>query len=248
MNKRISFLSGIQRSGSTLITKVLNQHPDMFASNTSPLFDYLFFAVEKLHELSHTTEQYIYRNAIIQASIDGFYAHTGKLHVLDKHRAWATNYNNVHNDIIEHPRMILTMRPVEEVVASFHKILIANGTPQTVHEIYRDLLDEHITVLLSASQWKEHLFIVTYDNLTRDPTLTFHRMATYLGLSHHTYDFHHIEDRDPENDLRWGIKNLHTVRPSISVTSTPPQSIMTAAELTFFKKKTDLLYKAFQLI
>ena len=36
---KLNFLSGIPRSGSTLLTSLLNQRPDTYASNTSNLCD-----------------------------------------------------------------------------------------------------------------------------------------------------------------------------------------------------------------
>ena len=39
--KKLKFLAGIPRSGSTLLTSLLNQRPDTYASNTSNLADML---------------------------------------------------------------------------------------------------------------------------------------------------------------------------------------------------------------
>jgi hypothetical protein len=39
--QKLYFLVGLPRSGSTLLASLLNQHPDVFASPTSPLMDLL---------------------------------------------------------------------------------------------------------------------------------------------------------------------------------------------------------------
>ena len=249
MKKNISFLSGIQRSGSTLLTKVLNQHPMIFASNTSPLFDYLFFAVEKLEELKRTSSaaHYINSDAILQASIDGFYAFTDRSHVLDKHRAWATNYYNVHTQVLANPKMIVTLRPVEEVVTSFHTILQKNNTPASIATIYRDFIEEHVPTLIESAQYVDNFLVVTYQELTHMPTEAFCKIESYLELPAHKYEFDSIIDMDPENDTRWGIKDLHAVRSTISSQSISPDTVMTSAELKFFKKLTYRIYEAFNV-
>lgn len=248
MHKQVSFLSGIQRSGSTLLTKVLNQHPQMFASNTSPLFDYMFFAVEKLTELKRTSSaaHYIDVDHILRSTVDAFYNFTDKPHVLDKHRAWASNYTNVHQQVVANPKMIVTLRPVEEVITSFHTILNKNGTPISIAQIYKDFLEEHIPTMIESAQFIDHLCIVEYDELTLHPTETFERITKFLELDPFTFNFGQIIDTDPENDVKWGIKNLHAVRSSINVESIDPATIMTPAELQFFQKLTTRLYKAFK--
>jgi sulfotransferase len=40
--KQFYFLSGLPRSGSTVLAAILNQHPDMHTSSTSGLLDMMF--------------------------------------------------------------------------------------------------------------------------------------------------------------------------------------------------------------
>ena len=54
MIKKLNFLAGIPRSGSTLLTSLLNQRPDTYASNTSNLADMLV-AFEKLWQTNVTS-------------------------------------------------------------------------------------------------------------------------------------------------------------------------------------------------
>ena len=52
--KKLKFLSGIPRSGSTLLNSLLNQRPDTYASNTSNLCD-MICAFNKLWETISTS-------------------------------------------------------------------------------------------------------------------------------------------------------------------------------------------------
>ena len=42
MQKQFYFLSGLPRSGSTVLAAILNQHPDVHTSSTSGLLDVMF--------------------------------------------------------------------------------------------------------------------------------------------------------------------------------------------------------------
>ena len=50
--KTFHFLSGLPRSGSTLITSLLNQNPQIHASTNSPVLDTI-----------HYTEEYLLKNS-----------------------------------------------------------------------------------------------------------------------------------------------------------------------------------------
>jgi hypothetical protein len=71
--KNLMFLSGLPRTGSTLLTSLLNQHPEIYASGSSPLSDLIFKTDITLQELdkvynfldikSHTNTFYNIENA-----------------------------------------------------------------------------------------------------------------------------------------------------------------------------------------
>ena len=90
--EKLRFLSGIPRSGSTLLNSLLNQRPDTFASNTSNLCD-VIYAFNKLWETNSTS---------LVAEGDGLkeeecilllqkqrYAKINKPIIFDKGRGWS---------------------------------------------------------------------------------------------------------------------------------------------------------------
>ena len=50
--KNFIMLSGLPRSGSTVLSSLLNQHPDIFVSTTSPLADFTILTTEQWPILS----------------------------------------------------------------------------------------------------------------------------------------------------------------------------------------------------
>lgn len=247
--KKIHFLSGIQRSGSTLLTKVLNQNKEVFATSTSPFFEYLAPASERLHQIknSHSSGHYVNIPHILNASVSAFYSFTDKPVILDKSRGWSANYETIKRELQIDPKIILTLRPVEEVVTSFYSILYKNGTPDTPSRIFQGYIKDHLITLHESAKHVDQFHIMTYENITKDPVSTMKAIEDYLGVYNHTYDFNNIIDTDPENDAMWGIKDLHTIRPSIKVNSLNPKDVMTRSELEFCQQKTKELYKAYKL-
>jgi sulfotransferase len=249
MQKKLHFLSGLQRSGSTVLTKVLNQHPDLFASSTSPFLDYLLPAVEQLYNIkqNHSSGHYVNVQKILSTAAFAFYD-TPKSHIIDKNRGWLTNYENIDKELQQDPKIILTLRPIDEVVASFYKILVIQNqkqeTPETIFEGY---IKELYFELMKKAYLKDKICIVTYKQITKDAENTMSRVENFLNVDHHKYDFNNIRDDDPENDEKWGIPGLHSIRQTISVTSIPPSDIMTKSEIGFCKQLTDELYRAYDV-
>jgi len=247
MQKQLHFLSGLQRSGSTVLTKMLNQHPDIFASSTSPFIDYLIPAVEQLYNIqqNHSSGHYVNVQRILSTAAFAFYD-TNKTHIIDKNRGWLTNYENIDRELQQNPKIILTLRPIEEVVASFYKILVVkNELQQTPETIYEGFIKDLFGEMMKKAYLKDKLCIVTYKEIVQDAENTMKRVENFIEAEHHNYDFNNIRDDDPENDEKWGIPGLHDIRPTISVTSIPPSDIMTKSELSFCKQLTQTLYKAY---
>jgi sulfotransferase len=247
--KNLHFLSGLPRSGSTVLTKLLNQNTEIFASSTSPFLDYLIPAVEQLHRIKrdHSAGHYVDVQRILSTAAFAFYD-TPKTHIIDKNRGWITNYDAIHKELQQDPKIILTLRPIEEVVASFYKIInVTNNGNETPEQIFIGRIAEVFQELIKAAHLRDKLCITTYEQIVKDPLNTLKKVETFIGSSHHVYDINNIRDDDPENDEKWGIPNLHTIRPKLSITSINPESIMTKSEINFCKQLTKELYDAYEI-
>jgi sulfotransferase len=246
--KNLHFLAGLPRSGSTVLTKLLNQHPEIFASSTSPFLDYLLPAAKQLHNIkeSHSAGHYVNTKRILSTAAFAFYD-TPKSHIIDKNRGWITNYEAIDKELQENPKIILTLRPIEEVVASFYKIInhVNNGN-ETPEQIFLGRVAEVYQELMRKSYLKDKIHIVTYKDLTTKTLQSVYNLETFLEIDeHHSYDINNIVDTDPEDDSKWGLQDLHKIRSKISNTALPPDSIMTKSELNFCRQLTQDLYNAY---
>ena len=91
--KQIFFLSGLARSGSTLLGSILSQNPDIHVTPTSPMLDLLCFTNQALNTVE---EQYTYDHKTVSDNIyngliESFYKNIDKPIIIDKHRGWPKN-------------------------------------------------------------------------------------------------------------------------------------------------------------
>ncbi len=93
-DKRIYFLAGLPRSGSTLLANILAQHPKMHVTPTSGVVDMLvqvrngwdqndaFRAMER--KLSEEV-----KGNVLRAMLQAYFSHVDKPVCIDKNRYWA---------------------------------------------------------------------------------------------------------------------------------------------------------------
>jgi sulfotransferase len=247
--KSLHFLSGLPRSGSTVLTKLINQHPEIFASSTSPFLDYLLPAAEQLHNIknNHSAGHYVNVQRILSTAAFAFYD-TPKANIIDKNRGWISNYEAIDKELKQDPKIVVTLRPIEEVVASFYKVINhVNHGNETPEQIFIGRVAEVYQELMAKSYLKDKIHITTYEQLTTDTHNTLYNLETFLGVEHHGYDINNIVDDDPEDDSKWGIQDLHKIRTRISNTALSPDTIMTKSELNFCKQLTKDLYDAYSI-
>ena len=138
------FLSSLPRSGSTLLTVLLNQRADVYASPTSNLCDTMGAAVQSWEQNPTTiaqggTKKDLYR--ILRGISKARYSTTKT--VFDKGRGWPSpqiieTMIKVHGEV----KIVATVRPIADCLASFVKI----AKPDNVRDFCKN------------SQLSQHLF------------------------------------------------------------------------------------------
>ena len=127
--EQIYFLSGMQRSGSTLLCCLLNQHPKIHATSTSPLLDIVGAVETKLEECTgQFTFDYETKSKILMSSIiESFHKDIEKPIIIDKHRGWPVVIREIELRY-KKPKIICTNRSVPEVISSFIQLIKNNNT------------------------------------------------------------------------------------------------------------------------
>lgn len=120
-------LSGLPRSGSTLLGNILNQHPDITACMDSDLSSIIANISDHVDEVSKETQFTINQNEILYTDFmrSGIQSWVNNLcntkFYLDKNRGWAFDYT-LFFKLIPDAKVIFLIRDLRGVISSFEKV------------------------------------------------------------------------------------------------------------------------------
>ena len=222
--EKLFFLAGLPRTGSTLLTAILSQNKDILAEGTSGLLE-LMWQNKLLFEqnqsivisLTNTNKTNVDLNIIKE--LPSLYYQSKKPYIIDKNRNW-THYLNIEmikNYVTPNPKIIVMLRPIDEIVESFYYIYEKNNR---LHDLNQHLFEQDNPLmfpfqgLTQALQFdKEHLLLCTYKELIEQPKNVIKRIYNFLELPPFEHDYNQIKNKYPEGD--YGLKGLHKVRSKI---------------------------------
>lgn len=262
--KKINFLCGLPRSGSTLLATLLNQHPQIYASPHSDLLH----GLSQMHQAFSTSEsvQFGLRVSAYQETIwtapQIFYGNTSQEIVIDKNFFWSTPENyKLAVKIGISPRFIVCYRPVIEVLASFVSKSINNPNYYLNKELEKsnfyakhylnknDALAEYLMLehnlishaILGLAHAKENedtgMFkFVLYDDLVNNTQKIMQDIFELLKIEPVEINIENIKNIFKYNDSNiLGVEDFHTVRPSIKKESIKPEDLFSDFILDKYK-------------
>lgn len=232
----LHFISGLPRSGSTLLAAILRQNPRFHAGMTSPLGDMvsaLVGAMSGQNDFSVviSNEQ---RQDLLRGLFQNFY---GKFHgtevVFDTGRVWCSKMPLLAS-LFPSSKVIACVRELPWVLDSVERLVRKN--PLSVSKMFNFNPNGTVysrTESLAAvagmvgfayqatkdawydEQASGRLALVTYENLTRDPEATLRGLYAFVGEPYFEHDFEHVEYTAEQFDARLGLPGLHTVQAKV---------------------------------
>lgn len=219
-------LSGLPRSGSTLLSAILHQNPAIHAEGNSALCQMMWdlhqsceinCAEQLLANRRHNTEYEVLRHLP-----HVYYRNARRPVIIDKCRSWClpANQDLVRRFITDTPKTIVLTRPIEEIVASFAALYKANNRPFNESMLLRED-SEPLMRSLRGVEWAkqanngEFLFI-TYDELVDNTDTVLDNVYAFLALDRYDHDLTNIVNEMPEDDSVYGLAGMHDIRPTIS--------------------------------
>lgn len=235
MTSRFVGVCGLPRAGSTLLTQLLAEHPEIACEgHSSPLCNALLmmrrfisddqFMLSQLDVQFDTT--YAHLKSAMQGFLQGWYADCGKSVVADKNRAWL--------HCIE---MLLHLDPEARLIVSIRELGQIYGSVEAQHQktILLDFIDhladfdrlgradqlfakdKAIGAPLTSIQAvqdlpqavKERLYFVKFEDLMARPTATMARIYKWLDLPPHKIDPQKLTVRPHESDSHYRYKYRH---------------------------------------
>jgi hypothetical protein len=225
--KKIYFLSGLPRSGSTVLAAILSQHPDLHASSTSGLLDMLVGTLRawadslntKAQKDQQAAEEEIQR--VLKNICNTKYEEVDKPVILDKARGWAddTNMRTMAKVLGHKPKIIATVRKVEDCAASFVRIAKPKNLDKFLveDELITHLKESYQTLEKGYSFAPECFLIVDYDDLMNDPQKELNRIHEFLELPPFEYNLNDIDGTNlqEKDEEVWLVPGLHDVQPKL---------------------------------
>jgi sulfotransferase len=259
--KKIYFLSGMQRSGSTLLACLLNQHPEIYATPTSPMLDIISSCRKTLDEVY---EQYTFNyeeknKSLVNGILSSFHENIDEPIIVDKHRGWIVATKLIKD--FYSPKIVCTNRSVPEVISSFIKLIENNkstnntvdkalrnsGLPISINNradyIFNYFIDSPRKAIIDGlSEYRNLIHIVEYNDIVNNPQDTMNNIYQFLEIEKYNHNFNNINNTcKEEKDLSWGIENLHAIRNKLQKISTPPEEVL-GRELTEYYSQFDVKY------
>ena len=227
------FLSSLPRSGSTLLTSLLNQRPDVYASPTSNLCDTVGAAVQAW-EQNPTTQAQGGTQEDLMRIVEGIMANrydTDKL-VFDKGRQWAAPQIIQTMSMIQDVKIVATVRPIAECLASFAKIMKVPKKEMKAFcehsHLAKHLFQSYATLKAGYEAFPDKFLLVEYDDIINAPQAEMDRISDFLDMDEFDHNFDGVED-SKEQDKAWGIKDLHKVRPKVAKQNYNAKRLLTAS-------------------
>ena len=127
MKKQLHFMSGVPRSGSTVLAAILNQNPETHVSTTSGVV----FALDALANVWHSQDllgendkERTKLAGTMGAVLDTFYEDCEEPVIIDKGRGWPipTILSAMTQVLGEKPKIIATVRSIPDCMASLVRI------------------------------------------------------------------------------------------------------------------------------
>lgn len=222
MNKTLHFLSGVPRSGSTVLAAILNQNPMTHVSTTSGLGAALDGLATAWHQTRLLVENDPERHKLantMRGVIDAFYETTDKPVVIDKARNWPIPVimHAMAQVLGRKPKIIATVRSVPDCMASFVRVAKPENLDEFVinGSLANHLKGSYLTLQSGYEYDPESFLFVEYEDLLADPKAQFDRIHAFLDLPAFDYDFANIDGtpvKEDDENLH-GYAGLHDIKP-----------------------------------
>ena len=232
MQNGLHFISGLPRSGSTLLAAILRQNPRFHAGMSSPVGS-LFLALQGA--MSRRNEAAVFigdgqKRELLKGIFDSYYhaIHPQQI-VFDTNRAWCSKLPTL-VPLFPQAKVICCVRHVPWIMDSIERLIRENAFElsgifgfESLNTVYTrvnrlavsDGLVGFALDALREAFWSEHadrLILIGYEALTQKPEHTLRTLYEFLGEPWFEHDFDNVEFEAEQFDLALGTPNLHRVR------------------------------------
>lgn len=244
MSRQFHFISGLPRSGSTLLAALLRQNPRFHAGMSSPvagLFEGILSQVSAGSEMSTMVNEG-QRARLLRGLFDSYYADCAEPVIFDTNRSWTAQMPALMK-LFPEAKIICCARDVAWVMDSMERQFRGNAFENTRlfnSPAERSTVYTRLEALAGANRlvgyaWHalreacygehaERLVIVDYELLSHRPAEVMALLYQFLGEEPFDHDFEAVDYDAPAFDQQLGLTGLHKVHPKVA--PRPRQTIL----------------------
>ncbi len=239
---RYHFISGLPRSGSTLLAALLRQNPAVSAGISSPLGP-LFHATRNAMGAWTETSSLLtdaHRERVLRGLFESYYAdQDDKQLVIDTNRSWCARLPAIKR-LFPDAKVICCVRSVAWVMDSIERLtrehpfteskLFNNDSERSTVFTRVEALAQHDRLVgfpwaaLKEAVYGEHassLLLVDFDLLTSAPGKVMDLIYDFLGEPRFEHSFSGIAFDQQAFDQQLGLPGLHKVHPNVAPVRRP---------------------------
>jgi sulfotransferase len=226
----LHFISGLPRSGSTLLSALLKQNPRFHAGMTGPIGG---FFTSLLNQMSGANEFSVFldetqKKAILRGLFENYYAARHDKVVFDTARLWCSKMPAL-TELFPDCKVIACVRETAWIVDSIESLIQRNAfemskifnfdSTGTVYSRAASVSGANGMVGFAINALKEayfgthtrNLMLLRYETLTATPAEAMKAVYDFIGEKPFQHDFNDVEFDADEFDTRLGTPGLHRV-------------------------------------
>lgn len=262
-DRKYHFISGLPRSGSTLLAAILRQNPRFHAAMTSPcggLVQRMLEAMSEDNEYS-TFISPAQKQAIVQSIFTAYYQpQADKEIVFDTNRLWCSKLPLI-RELFPQAKVICCVRNIAWIMDSIERLirrntldisgLFSNSAERATVYSRTETLSQGGRLVgfaynaLKEAFYSEHsdiLLLIDYELFTQKPDKTIALIYQFLGEEPFAHDFENVHYDAPEFDNKLNTKGLHKVHSKVEYkprqTILPPDLFEQFNHLSFWTQAT----------
>jgi sulfotransferase len=237
--KKIVYLAGLPRSGSTLLSNVLGMHKDIYATPSSPLCSIVqsmrknwsddTFLLAQLDDNFDAIHKKLKTSTL--AFMQAWSSDTDKPMVVDKNRGWLFCLETL-RELDPDFKIIITLRDLRSIYSSIEKKHRKTLFIEFPDHMEHNMVDVRANALFSdgglvGSILKglqnikdipsilKHIYYWRFEDFIADPKKTTSHLFNYLGVEPAEIDFNNIVQSTHESDSYYRMKYSHKIHPSV---------------------------------
>lgn len=233
-NKKYFFISGLPRSGSTLLTSILNQNPQFHSDIQSPLSKIVYSTLDILSSDNNNhlidLEQ---RKNILNSIFNGYYQNINEDVIFNTSRYWTKKTELIKN-LFPYTKVICCVRNIKDILNSFENLFQKNCFYENkiISKTHKDNIFARCDNLMELNNgtvgcpWiflkeslhinKEMILLIEYEDLCKKPHESLKKIYDFIKYPYYNkHNFENLQFSKFEFDLSHGLIGLHSVSKKI---------------------------------